>query len=493
MNVSLLLRRQARSTPDAIAWSGAQGATVTYAAFERTVDALARRLAALGIGEGTIAAVAVRDPYRHLAVALALGRVGAVHAHAGLPGALTDIALVDGDPPGNGCARVASVADAWPGDADVDARAAPFAAHAGGAALCMLCPTSGSTGVPKFVPVSHDLALRRIAARAHEVAGAIGGRGPGALRQACYIGMGSSYAFTSALLVLSSGGTVLEPDLNVDTMAGWLRTSGVNRIIASPIVLQKLAAVLPEPRVAGALETVEAGGGALPARLRALVARRLAPDIVVTYGLTECGRVAGAAVAALPDLPGAVGRPYPGVTVEIVDTEHRSVPAGTEGLIRVRGDRCATEYYGDPAATAAVFRDGWVYPGDRGVQERDGVLRVVGRADDVINRGGAKIDPRAIEAALLALGGIREVAVFGAADGAGMTSVCAAVVSDAPLDVSAFHARCRAALGARAPAFVMRIAELPLTPNGKVDRPALARMAVAASRARTPPRHAAGT
>lgn len=493
MNVSLLLRRQARSTPDAIAWSSVQGATVTYAAFERTVDALARRLAALGIADGTIAAIVAPDPFRYLAIALAAGRLGAAHAHAQLPGALADIALVDGDLPGHGCARVAAIADVWPAPAAVDAHAAPLPVHTGGAALCMLCPTSGSTGVPKFVPVSHDLALRRIAARAHEVAGAAGGRGPAALRQACYIGMGSSYAFTSALLVLSAGGTVLEPDRNADTMASWLRTSGVNRIIASPIVLQKLAAVLPEPRVAGALETVEAGGGALPARLRALVARRLAPDIVVTYGLTECGRVAGAAVAALPDLPGAVGRPYPGVTVEVVDAEQRSVPAGTEGLIRVRGERCAAAYYMDPAATAAVFRDGWVYPGDRGVLERDGVLRVVGRTDDVINRGGAKVDPRALEAALLALGGIREVAVFGAADGAGMTSVCAAVVSDAPLDVPAFHARCRAALGARAPAFVMRLAALPHTASGKVDRPALARMAVEASRARTPPRHAAGT
>ncbi len=134
-----------------------------------------------------------------------------------------------------------------------------------------------------------------------------------------------------------------------------------------------------------------------------------------------------------------------------------------------------------------MFRDGWVYPGDRGVLERDGTLRVVGRADDVINRGGAKIDPNAIESALLGLANLTEVAVFGASDGAGMTSVCAAVVSAAPLDVPAFHARCRAALGARAPAFVMHLPELPRTASGKVDRAALAHMAVVASRTRRPP------
>lgn len=486
MNVADTLRRQSLATPSAIAYASAQGVTVNYAAFERTVAALARRVGELGVAPGTIAAIATRDPYRHLAVALALGRVGAVSAPAALPGHLADVVLVDGGLAGNGCARVVSLADAWPTAADADA-ASPFAGHAGGAATLMLCPTSGSTGAPKFVPVSHDLALRRIAGRAREVADAVGGRGPGALRQACYIGMGSSYAFSSAMLVLASGGTVLEPDLNADTMAAWLRTSGVNRIVASPLVLQKIAARMPEEGVPNALDTIEAGGSALPLRVRALAERRMCASIVVTYGLTECGRVAGAPAVALPDLPGAVGRPYPGVTVEIVDEDRRSVPAGTEGLLRVRSDRCADAYFADAAATARVFRDGWVYPGDRGVLERDGTLRVVGRADDVINRGGAKVDPHAIEAALYALGDVSEVAVFGASDGASLTSVCAAIVSTKPLDVPAFHARCRSALGARAPAFVMQVPELPRAANGKVDRRALARMAVEASRTRRPP------
>lgn len=486
MNVADTLRRQSLATPSAIAYASAQGATVSYEAFERTVAALARRVGELGVAPGTIATIATRDLYRHLAVALALGRVGAVSAPIALPGHLADVVLVDEGLPGNGCARVVRLADAWPTAADV-AAASPLAGHAGGAATFMLCPTSGSTGAPKFVPVSHDLALRRIAGRAREVADAVGGRGPGALRQACYIGMGSSYAFSSAMLVLASGGTVLEPDLNADTMAAWFRTSGVNRIVASPLVLQKIAARMPEEGVPNALDTIEAGGSALPLRVRALVERRMCARIVVTYGLTECGRVAGAPAAALPDLPGAVGRPYPGVTVEIVDEDGRGVPAGTEGLLRVRSDRCADAYFADTAATARVFRDGWVYPGDRGVLERDGTLRVVGRADDVINRGGAKVDPHALEVALCALGDVSEVAVFGASDGTSLTSVCAAIVSAAPLDVPAFHARCRAALGARAPAFVMQLPELPRAANGKVDRGALARMAVEASRTRRAP------
>lgn len=487
MNVALTLARQAQSTPDAIAYAGATGAAVSYAAFERTVNGLAGRLAARGIAPGQVAAIATTDLYRYLAVALALGRLGVVHAPISLPSHLTDLVLADGELPGSDGARVVPLHELWPGGVDQGGGTAPTAVHAGGAAAFMLCPTSGSTGAPKFVPVSHDLAARRLAGRAREVADAIGGRGPGALRQACYIGIGSSYAFTSALVVLSAGGTVLEPNLNVDTMADWLRNSGVNRIIASPIALQKLAAVLPEPRVPNAIESVEAGGGALSAGVRSLVARRMCANIVVTYGLTECGRVAGAPAAALPDRAGAVGYPYPGVAVGIVDEEGRPVPAGTEGAIRVRSDRCASAYLDDARATAAVFRDGWVYPRDRGVLERDGLLRVVGRADGVINRGGAKIDPRAIEAALMALGGIADVAVFGAADDAHMTSVCAAIVTSAPIDAAVFHARARAALGARAPAFVMQLSALPRDANGTVDRAALARMAVEASRRRTSP------
>ena len=128
-----------------------------------------------------------------------------------------------------------------------------------------------------------------------------------------------------------------------------------------------------------------------------------------------------------------------------------------------------------------MFRNGWVYPGDRAVVGADGLLVIAGRTDDVINQGGVKVNPQALEDAIMALGSLREVAVFGVANDAGETSVCAAIVPTVPLDANAFHARVREGLGPRAPVFIMHMESLPRNANGKVLRTELARIARKAS------------
>jgi len=147
----------------------------------------------------------------------------------------------------------------------------------------------------------------------------------------------------------------------------------------------------------------------------------------------------------------------------------------------VRSPRIAGAYVGDPAGSARTFRDGWVYTGDRGSLDADGLLRIAGRADEVINRGGVKIHPGAVEDALVALGGVREAAAFGVTDDSGTVSLCAAIVPEVPLDADDFHARCRQWLGALAPVFIMHVPSLPRNVNGKVLRQELARMARAAA------------
>jgi acyl-coenzyme A synthetase/AMP-(fatty) acid ligase len=115
-------------------------------------------------------------------------------------------------------------------------------------------------------------------------------------------------------------------------------------------------------------------------------------------------------------------------------------------------------------------------------------LRIIGRNDDAINRDGIKVHPQAVEDVLMTLANLREVAVFGATDSAGLVVVCAAVVPNGPLDAAAFHARCRERLDARAPSFIMQMRELPRNTMGKVLRGELARIALDASRSR-PPAH----
>lgn len=489
MNASEPLRRQAAATPEAAAYMGSTGLATTYAAMERDVDAVAFRLHALRLSPGTTAAVASGDLYRYLVTALALARLGVTHAPDTLPAHLSDVALVDRNANGNGSARAIGFHEFWP-EAGCDARdAAPFPLHAGGAATFMHCPCSGTTGTPKFVPVSHDLAQRRARGRLAGM-GSLAARPPSGMRQACVIAPWSSYGFSSHLFMLSQGGTVLEPEPDVRGMADWIARSQVEYLIVSPFVLRQIAFNLPPRRAPNALVAIEVGGGGLAPEVYEAARQRLCERIVINYGMTECGRVAGMPADVAQRRPGAAGFAYSGVTIEIVDDDDCPVDAGAEGIIRIRSDRSASGYLDDDVASARAFRGGWVYAGDRGVLDPDGLLRVTGRTDDLINRGGVKIDPHVVEAAMMLLATLREVAVFGVTNDAGFVDVCAAIVPADPIDTAAFHARCRERLGVHAPSFVMQVGELPRNASGKVSRNDLARIAVESIRAHRAPERA---
>ena len=485
MNASEPIRQHALRTPNAIAYMDAHARVANYAILERSIDAVAHRIRDLGLVPGQTAALATSDLLTYIVIALALARLGIARGPINLPAHLTDIAILDRGAPGNDCARTVTPDDLSPTDLLARGSVTPVKPHGDGAAILMHCPTSGTTGRPKFTPISHDLAMRRVDSRALGLEKIAGGRGTAAARQVSYSNAGSSYGFSSLLIVLCGGGTVLEPNTDEGAVAPWLARSGVNYIVTSPFFLQQVAQLLPALRSPNSLETIEVGGGALPAPVYELARDRMCANIIVNYGLTEAGRVACAPAAVARGNPGAVGYPYPGVEIQIVDEDDRPVAAGREGIVRIRSEQNASGYLDDPEASAAVFRAGFVYPGDRGMLGPDGLLRLAGRVDEIINCGGAKVSPYPLETAMMALGEVREVVVFGATDGAGVSHVCAAVVADRPIDLSAFQARCRGQFGPIAPVYIMQVREVPRNAEGKVVRSELARIAIEANRAQT--------
>ena len=486
MNATEPLRRSALQTPDAVAYEFADGTKVTYAAFDRTVDAVARRARAIGLRPGQSAVIASTNHHRFIVAALALGRIGVAFAPVMLPAHLTDVLLQDRGEPGNGCARIVAFDEVWPADSLSSGSAETESFHDDGAAILMHCPSSGTTGGgPKFVPVSHALALRRVDRDAFGSSVAAGGPGT-AGRQVCFITESSSYGFSSLLFVLGNGGTVLEPINDARDVPEWLVRLRVEHMVASPVALNRMAEALPPLRTANFLATIEAGGGTLAPNVHKLVSERMCANVVINYGSTECGRVAGAPASAMVGKAGAVGYAYPGVEIEVVDDDGNPLPAGREGVVRIRSERNASGYLDNAQAAAVTFRAGWVYPGDRGVVEADGLLRIVGRVDDVINIGGAKVNPETIEDAMMALGGVREVAAFGAAAEGGATVICAAIVPTAPIHADTYHQRCRERLGALAPALIMHLRALPRNANGKVLRHNLTKMAIEANRRQNP-------
>ena len=199
---------------------------------------------------------------------------------------------------------------------------------------------------------------------------------------------------------------------------------------------------------------------------------------MTTFGASETSVVAMGRYEQLVRVPQSVGVLEPGVAAQAVDAEHRPLPPGAEGLIRVRTPGDIAGYLDDPAATAATFRDGWFYTGDLGAVMADGHLVISGRAVEVINHGGMKISPRIVEDTLLSVPEISQAAAFGVPDSDGVTQVWAAVVATAPIDGAALNRLCAARLGALAPKFILQMPDLPRNANGKVMTHVLVDLAI---------------
>ncbi|MGW5055438.1 o-succinylbenzoate--CoA ligase [Actinokineospora sp. NPDC004072] len=301
--------------------------------------------------------------------------------------------------------------------------------------------TSGSTGTPKTVLLPASCLL----ASAHAAHARLGGPGTWLLA------LPTEHIAGVQVLVRSwVAGTT--PGVLAGPFRGKAFVEAAADVLAADgprytaLVPTQLTRVLAEGGAAlAALRSFDAvlvGGAALASPVLD-AARAAGVRVVTTYGMTE---TAGGCVYD--------GVPLDGVAVELVD-----------GVIRIGGPTVAAGYAGGPAF------DGWFTTADLGAFA-DGRLHVLGRADDVINTGGEKVAPAAVEAVLLAHPGVREVCVVGVPDPEWGQRVAAAAVGELP---EAALAAVRAKLGAAAvPRRVVVVAALPERGPGKVDRAAVA-------------------
>jgi acetyl-CoA synthetase len=138
------------------------------------------------------------------------------------------------------------------------------------------------------------------------------------------------------------------------------------------------------------------------------------------YGQTETTCLV-ANYRALPVRPGSMGKPVPGYTVDVLDDEGAPAAAGEVGNVAVQADPerpvgLFAGYHKEPEATAARFRDGWYYTGDRASRDADGYLWFEGRDDDVITSSAYRIGPFEVESALVEHPAVAEAAVVGKDD-----------------------------------------------------------------------------
>jgi len=209
---------------------------------------------------------------------------------------------------------------------------------------------------------------------------------------------------------------------------------------------------------------------AAPARIRQAL-DRFGPILMQTYATTEAPAIAmldAAGHAARPELLASVGKPLPGVDVELRASDGAAVPTGEVGEVCVRGGSVMSGYWRRPDLTATVLRDGWLHTGDLGRFDADGYLFLVGRLKDMIIVDGYNHYAGPIEDMLTDHPAVREAAVVGAPDDRTGEAIHAFVVADG---TSAEELRNWAAQRLPVPpATITFVGALPLTPLGKPDK-----------------------
>jgi fatty-acyl-CoA synthase len=167
------------------------------------------------------------------------------------------------------------------------------------------------------------------------------------------------------------------------------------------------------------LRTGIMSGAPCPPLLARRVRQEMGINLVLAYGLTEASP--SVTMTHLDDGPvtatETVGRPMPGVELKIIDSDGKRLENGDEGELCVRGYNVMSGYWDDPEATSLVLDDrGWLRTGDLAVIDPDGPVRIVGRKDEVIIRGGFKLYPGMVEMVLRSYPGVKETAVVGVPD-----------------------------------------------------------------------------
>jgi malonyl-CoA/methylmalonyl-CoA synthetase len=332
----------------------------------------------------------------------------------------------------------------------------------------LLAYTSGTTGRPKGVPLTH----RQVAVSVRAVMAAWRWQADDVLVHALPLyhqhGLGGLHT------ALFAGSTVhIRARFSAADLVQAAAGTRASVLFAVPTIYQALADS-PAAQAGGLHGLRLAVCGSAP--LSPALAGRLPPVLgrlpLVRYGTTESGLDVSNPLAG--PRADTLGVPLPGVRARIQAAGGLADP-GQDGEIQVRGPHVFTGYWNDPAATAAAFTpDGWFRTGDIGaVDPASGHLVIRGRTKEMIISGGLNVYPREVEIALESHPSVAEAAVAGVPDERWGERVTAWVVprDGCGFDEAALITHARTVLaGYKCPKRVFQRAELPRNPLGKIVR-----------------------
>ncbi|HVN50845.1 MAG TPA: class I adenylate-forming enzyme family protein [Acidimicrobiales bacterium] len=485
-NVATIIDAVATTAPERVALILADGSVCTYRQLREQVARWASALSTHGIGPGQRVALADWGGVRSTAVTLAAARIGAASAQMNPLLTETELAqLVDvsgaapvGVAEGGVAVRLTGALGsdgrvlARPDDPpDRDGGAAPIAGPVGGGADdALVLFTSGTTGVPKPIAISHASLMARLS----------GYRAPFDIERPQSVAIMCVPSFhvggmIGLLLNLYSGDTmVVQPRFDAGQ---WLELVSQHRASSVFLVPTMLARILDHPALEStdlsALRNVSYGAAAAPVELiRRAMHQWPHVSFANVFGQTE---TLGAYTTLTPEdhrdpaRVGSVGRVLPGVEVRVVDPDTREdVTPGEVGELWVRSPQNVAE--------------GWLETGDLAWQDADGYLYPTGRRSELINRGGEKFAPHEVAEVLRSHPAVRDAAVAGIPDAEMGERVGAAIVVAAgePPTREELREWCRSRLAPfKLPEVVVYVDALPVNELGKLPRRAVVELIAA--------------
>ena len=468
--------------------------TWTFGEYDAEVSATARRLVALGAGEGRRVATLLHNGAAAAVLAHAALRAGAtlvplntrlgeaelgwqlddvgatllvVHGRtaslaAGLRDGRRAPTLVSADAAGAAALAVPAMHDVAAGDGPLRLAHAMDAVHT-------IVHTSGTTGTPKGAMLT------------------VGNHWWSAVGSALNLGVRADDRWLACLPIFHVGGqaivlrsaiygtaAVVHEAFDEHAVNRSVDDDGVTIVSVVAAMLQRMLDARDDRPYPPSLRCVLLGGGPAPRPLLERCARAGVP-VVQTYGLTEtASQVATLAPADALRRLGAVGKALYPNAIRVARDDGADARPGEPGEILVRGPVVTAGYAGRPDDTRRALAGGWLHTGDVGTLDADGYLHVLDRRDDLIVTGGENVYPAEVEAVLLAHPAVAEAGVVGVPDARWGARVVAVVRprDGAPADEAALRAHCRARLGAfKVPAEVRVVREpLPRTASGKLRR-----------------------
>ncbi|MGM7668344.1 class I adenylate-forming enzyme family protein [Microbacterium sp. A93] len=482
MSISVLLSTIAEIAPERTAITDVSG-SISYGEVQRD----AGRLAARAVAEGAecIAFIGTNSA----AVPLLLFAA----AEAGVPFAPLNYRLADDqlrrqterlgralivtDEPG--AARIGSPADCIVIDIAEARNPAPVESKPGRVGeVAVWLFTSGTTGEPKIVELSHENLTSYILGTVEMLSAP---EGDAALVSVPPYHVAGIAAVLSS--VFAARKMVYLESFDAEGWVAAVRTNSVSSAMVVPTMLQRILDVLTSSgETLPSLRALSYGGGRMPGELIRATLEHL-PHVGFTnaYGLTETSSTIAllgpddhreafaSADPAVQARLGSVGRPIPSIELEIRGADGAELANGEEGEIWVRGPQISGAYRG----MNSHLVDGWFATKDRGLVDAGGYVFLSGRADDVIVRGGENISPGEIEDVLRDDPSVADAAVVALPDDQwGEVPVAVLVpTSGAEIDAAALKALVRSRLrSSRVPAEIVIWDELPHNEMGKLLR-----------------------